>query len=50
MEQNKLKHFLNGVKITVNKSDGIYRIYKDNNIFIGIGIVEHNLLKRDIIL
>ena len=50
LEQNKLKHFLNGVKITVNKSDGIYRIYKDNNIFIGIGIVEHNLLKRDIIL
>ena len=50
LEQNKLKHFLNGVKITVNKSDGIYRIYKEDNIFIGIGIVEHNLLKRDIIL
>lgn len=46
----KKKHFLNGVKITQRNEDGIYRIYTENNEFLGIGIVKDNLLKRDIIL
>lgn len=53
LEEQKIKHFLNGVKLTTKNSDGIYRIYKkenDNKIFLGIGIVENNLLKRDIII
>lgn len=46
----KKKHFLNGVKITQKNEDGIYRIYTENNEFLGIGVVQNNLLKRDIIL
>ncbi len=46
----KKKHFLNGVKITQKNEDGIYRIYTENNEFLGIGVVKNNLLKRDIIL
>ncbi len=46
----KKKHFLNGVKVTQKNEDGIYRIYTENNEFLGIGVVKNNLLKRDIIL
>ena len=49
LDENKLKHFLNGVKITVNKEDGIYNIYNKEK-YIGIGLVDKKLLKRDIIL
>ena len=41
--------FLNGVKLTFEKPDDIYRIYTDNQ-FLGIGIIKDNLLKRDIIV
>ena len=47
IEQSKIKHFLNGVKITQNLEDGIYRIYT-NNKFIGTGTIKEKLLKRDI--
>lgn len=49
LEERKIQHFLNGVKLTTKRKDGIYRIYC-NQKFIGIGIVEKELLKRDIIL
>lgn len=49
LSERKLKLFLNGVKITQNFEDGIYRVY-NNEIFIGTGIVKDNLLKRDIVL
>ncbi len=49
LEDNKLRLFLNGVKLTQNKKDEIYRIYNNRN-FIGTGVVKSNLLKRDIIL
>ena len=50
LQENKYRHFLNGVKLTQkNKKDGVYRIYY-NNKFIGTGIVENELLKRDIVL
>lgn len=48
LDNNKLNHFMNGVKITVAKENGIYNIYNENK-YIGIGIVENKLLKRDII-
>ena len=49
LNDKKLGLFLNGVKLNIKQHDGIYRIYHDKK-FIGIGIVEHKLLKRDIIL
>lgn len=50
LENKKLELFLNGVKLTQKSEDGIYKIYDENNNFIGIGIIENNLLKRDIII
>ena len=49
LEDNKIKHFLNGVQLTRKETDGIYRIY-NNNKFIGIGSIKNNLLKRDIVI
>lgn len=50
LNDNKLVHFLNGVKLTQKYDNGIYRIYNENKVFIGIGVVEKELLKRDIVL
>lgn len=49
VEEKRLQPFLNGVKLTMKKPDGVYRIYSTRK-FIGIGIVSHEFLKRDIIL
>lgn len=49
LNKKRLEHFLNGVKLTVNDENGIYRIYCEDN-FIGIGEVKDNLLKREIVL
>ncbi len=49
LENRKLELFLNGVKLTYKLNDGIYRIYNSDK-FIGLGIVENELLKRDIVL
>ena len=46
----RMKHFINGVKLTFELKDGLYKIYNENNIFIGIGSVKGNLLKREIII
>ena len=48
LSERKLDLFLNGVQLTYELQDGLYRIYC-NNIFIGLGIIKNNLLKRDII-
>ena len=50
LDDKKMQLFLNGVKITKNQENDIYRIYDKNEKFIGIGIVQDKLLKRDIIL
>lgn len=50
LDDRKLQLFLNGVKITQNFENGIYKIYDKNEKFIGIGIIQDKLLKRDIIL
>lgn len=49
LDDRKLSLLLNGVNLSVNLVDGIYKIYNNSN-FIGIGTVKNNLLKRDIIL
>ena len=46
--KNNLKELLNGMKIQCIKSDGLYKLYADE--FIGIGKIEKNYLKREIIL
>lgn len=50
LDDKKMKLFLNGVRLTQNYKDGIYKIYNKNDKFIGTGTIENNLLKRDIIL
>lgn len=49
LNEKKLQLFLNGVQLTYELKDGIYKIYKENE-FIGIGTVKNKLLKRDIII
>ena len=49
LDENKLQLFLNGVQLTNNIQEGVYRIY-NNNKFIGLGIIKNSLLKRDIII
>lgn len=50
LDNKKLQYFLNGVKLTNKCSDGVYRIYDNNENFIGIGVVENQFLKRDIVI
>ena len=47
--EKKLKLFLNGVQLTCNNNDGLYKIYVANK-FIGTGTIKKGLLKRDIII
>lgn len=49
LNNRKLELFLNGVKLTHDLKDGVYKIYS-NNKFIGLGTVKNNLLKRDVII
>lgn len=49
LDSKKLELFLDGVKLTYNLPQEIYRIY-NNNQFIGIGVIENKLLKRDIVI
>ncbi len=49
LDEKKLQLFLNGVQLTWQLQDGIYKIYS-NEQFIGIGTIKNKLLKRDIIL
>lgn len=48
--QQRLKHFLNGVKLSFDLEEGLYKIYNQENNFIGLGSVKNNLLKREIVL
>ena len=49
LDNKKLQLFLNGVQLNFNKEEGVYKIY-NANIFIGIGCIKNNKLKRDIVL
>lgn len=46
--ENFLNKLINGEKIQIELPDGLYKLYADK--FIGIGKVENNYLKREIIL
>jgi len=50
LEPKKLELFLNGGRIKVQLADEVYRVYNVDNNFIGSGVVENGLLKRDIII
>lgn len=49
LDSKKLILFLNGVKLSNENKDGVYRIYASRK-FIGLGTVKNKLLKRDIVL
>lgn len=50
LDEKKLEMFLNGVMLTQNLDEGVYKIYNKNSGFIGTGTIKNKLLKRDIIL
>lgn len=50
LDDRKMKLFLNGVKLKYSLKNGAYRIYSEENSFIGIGSIENNSLKREIIV
>lgn len=49
LNNRKTQLFLNGVKLTYELKSGVYRIY-NNQTFLGLGIIENSLLKRDVII
>lgn len=49
LDNKKIQLFLNGVQLTFNYKDDLYKIYDEDNQFIGIGVIKNNLLKRDIV-
>lgn len=50
LSEKQLKRFLNGVKISLDLKEDLYRIYDKQMNFIGIAKMENGNLKRDIIL
>lgn len=48
LDNETKEKFLNGVKIYTKKEDGVYNIYNKET-YIGIGTINENMLKRDII-
>lgn len=50
LNEKKLQLFFNGVQLTYQLPDGMYRIYSENKKFVGIGMAKNNLLKREIIV
>ena len=49
LNKKQLELFFNGVKLDNDNQDGLYRIYNQDKQFIGIGVIQENKLKRDII-
>lgn len=47
--EKELELFINGTQLEINLLDEVYRIYYQKT-FIGLGIIEANLLKRDVII
>ena len=50
LPEYKLKLFLNGVNLSIKAQDGIYRIYNEENEFIGTGVIKDGLTKREIVI
>ena len=49
LDERKLPYLINGVRITYKEKDGVYNIYC-NKKYIGLGVIENNLLKRDVLI
>ncbi len=49
INNKELQLFLNGVELSYELLNGVYRIYCDNK-FIGLGVVKNKLLKRDVVI
>lgn len=49
IDNTDVDKFLNGVKIYIGKSNGIYSVYCGGK-FVGSGVVENNRIKRDVII
>lgn len=47
---NELKLFINGMMLIRKRENNVYRIYDKDNKFIGLGVIQNNILKRDIVL
>ena len=50
LNKKNLELFLNGVKLDNEFNDNLYRIYDEENNFIGIGKIQKKLLKRELII
>lgn len=50
LNNKKLELFFNGVQLSFDLNDGIYKIYDIQNKFIGLATLKNKLLKRDIII
>lgn len=50
INSRKIELYLNGTKLTQTVPDGQYRVYDENNNFIGTGSVQNKLLKREIVV
>jgi tRNA pseudouridine55 synthase len=50
LDSKMLEQFFNGVKLKMPLHNDIFRIYNDEDKFIGLGIVKDEMLKRDVIL
>jgi len=50
LNERQLTLFFNGVQQTRREKDEIYKIYNEKNQFIGTGIVQNSLLKREIVI
>lgn len=49
LDDRKYELFLNGVMLTYQLEDGLYRIYH-NKQFVGLGVINNRLLKRDVVV
>lgn len=49
LDDKTKEKFLNGVKLNFNMENGVYRIY-NKEIFLGLGVINNNILKRDVII
>ena len=49
LNNRKLELFLNGVKLSFDEEEGLYRIYNHEKEFIGIGSIKERFLKREIV-
>ena len=50
LTNKKIELLLNGVQLSNENEDGVYRVYNTDKKFIGIATIKNRLLKRDIIL